>query len=272
MPGARAQALLVGAGLLCSAAQAVEVPADFDLQFGASLMRFDFREYADTGRQLVRELGTLPGFVAKAEQTIARWRWSVGFSYHAGTVGYDGQTQAGASFTTTSDATVARIHARALHSLDEDGRYAAGLGFGYGQWQRGIRGRGAVSGLDERFVAGDVSFDARVSVLRGPSATAEIDLQLAWPIRPQVKVDFAGLYDAQTLALGPRLATRVSVPVSWSAGPSSRIVAEPAFEAWGFGRSATQTLYRNGAPAGVVYQPQGKGYNVGLNLVWVQSF
>jgi len=39
----------------------------------------------------------------------------------------------------------------------------------------------------------------------------------------------------------------------------------------GYGRSATETLYRDGVPAGVVYQPQGKGYNFELRLVWVQS-
>ncbi len=272
MRASPALALLAWAGLLCPAAQATEAADGLELQFGASLLRFDFREVADNGRQLVRELGTLPGFVGRAGQTLGRWQWSAALSYYSGTVDYDGQTQAGAGFTTTSNADVARIQARALHLLDEEGRYAAGLGFGYRRWQRGIRGRGNVSGLDERFEAGDVSVDARVSVLRSPTARVDVDLQLAWPIRPQVKVDFGGLYDTQRLMLGPRLATRVSVPVSWTAGPRSRIVVEPAFEAWGFGRSATETLYRDGAPAGEVYQPQGKGYNVELNLVWAQAF
>ena len=93
-----------------------------------------------------------------------------------------------------------------------------------------------------------------------------------WPIRPQVKIDFGGLYDTQALMLGPRLATRVAVPASWAVGPRSRIVVEPGFEAWGFGRSSTEPLYRHGVPAGVVYQPQGKGYNLDVKVVWVQSF
>jgi hypothetical protein len=109
-------------------------------------------------------------------------------------------------------------------------------------------------------------------VLRGEGANVDIDLQLAWPIRPQVKVDFGGLYDTRTLMLGPRLATRVAVPVSWTTGPQSRLVVEPGFEAWSFGRSATETLYRAGVPAGVVYQPQAKGYDLDLKVVWVQSF
>jgi hypothetical protein len=64
----------------------------------------------------------------------------------------------------------------------------------------------------------------------------------------------------------------VSVPASWTVGPRSRIVVEPGFEAWGFGRSSTETLYRDGVAAGVVYQPQGKGYNFDLCVTWVQSF
>ena len=271
MPGSCGLSLLIVASLLCSTAQAAEAPGGLDLYLGASLMRFDFREYADTGEQLVRELGVLPGVIGGVGQAIGRWRWSAELSYYSGAVDYDGQTQSGATFTSTSDAVVAGIRARALHLLDAEGRFAAGLGLGYGQWQRQIRGRANVSGLDERFVAGDVSFDARLSVLRSEAATVDVDLRFAWPIRPQVKIDFSGLYDTRTLMLGPRLATRVSAPVSWAAGPLSRFVVEPSFEAWGFGRSATETLYRDGVPAGVVYQPQGKGYNLELRLVWVQS-
>ena len=271
MPGCRGLVALIGASLLCSTAQAAEASGGFDLYVGASLLRFDFREVADTGEQLVRELGVLPGVIGGFGQAIGRWRWSAELSYHSGAVDYDGQTQAGAMFATTTDAVVSMIRARALHQLDQDGRFAAGLGLGYRQWQRHIGGRANVSGLDERFEAGDVSFDARLSVLRSDAATVDVDLRFAWPIRPQVKIGFSGLYDTRTLMLGPRLATRVSVPVSWTAGPHSRIVVEPSFEAWGFGRSATETLYRDGVPAGVVYQPQGKGYNLELRLVWVQS-
>ena len=264
--------MLVCASLLAWAAQAADAPGGLDLHIGPSLLRFDFREYADTGEQLVRELGVLPGIVGGAGQTIGRWRWSAELSYYAGAVDYDGQTQSGATFTTTTHATVAKMRARALHLLDHDGRFAAGAGLGYRQWQRRIRGRGNVSGLDERYTVGDVSVDARLSVLRSDAATVDVDLQLAWPIRPQVKVDFGGIYDTQTLLLGPRLAARVSAPASWAAGPRSRVVVEPGFEAWGFGRSGTKTLYRGGVPVGAVHQPQGKGYNLDLKLIWVLSF
>ena len=271
MPGSCGLSLVIVASLLCSPARAAEAPGGLELYGGASVLRFDFREYADTGEQLVRELGVLPGVVGGVGQAIGRWRWSAELSYHSGTVDYDGQTQAGAAFNTTTDAVVSMIRARALHQLDQDGRFAAGLGLGYRQWQRHIGGRASVSGLDERFTAGDVSFNARLSVLRSEAATVDVDLQFAWPIRPQVKIDFSGKYDSRTLLPGPRLATRVSAPVSWAAGPLSRFVVEPGFEAWGYGRSATETLYRDGVPAGVVYQPQGKGYNLELRLVWVQS-
>jgi Outer membrane protein beta-barrel domain len=272
MHGSTALALLVGAGMLCAAAQAAQEPAGLDLHLGASLLRFDFREYADTGRQLVRELGVLPGLAGRIGQTIGRWQWSAEIDYFSGGVDYHGQTQSGANFDTTTDTVVVKTRARALWLLDPQGRFAAGLGFGYRQWQRHIRGRGNVSGLDERFSAGDLSVDTRLSLLRSEAAVVDADLRLAWPIRPQVRIDFGGLYDSQTLVLGPRLSTRVSVPASWTVGPRTRIVVEPGFEAWGFGRSGTETLYRDGVPAGVVYQPQGKGYNFELNFIWVQSF
>lgn len=251
---------------------AVEAEASLDLYLGASLMRFEFREYAGSGERLVRELGVLPGVVGGVGHTTGRWRWSAEVAYYTGAVDYDGQTQSGATFTTATDASVARVRARALRWFDPEGRFAIGFGAGYRQWQRHIRGLGNVRGLDERFAAGDVSVDGRLSLLRSEGVTVDVDLQFAWPIRPQVKIGFGGLYDTRTLMLGPRLATRVSVPVSWAVAPGARVVVEPGFEAWGFGRSATEMLYRDGVPAGVVYQPQGQGYGLDLKVVWVQSF
>jgi hypothetical protein len=258
---------LAGTGALDVAAQ-----DRMDLYLGGSLLHLDFREYADTGQQLVRELGFVPGVVAGAARNSGRWEWSAELSHHSGAVDYDGQTQAGASFATTTDITMGRMRARALYRLDEQGRFAVGLGAGYRQWLRQIRGRGNVAGLDERFTSGDVSVDARLSALRSAASTVDVDVQLAWPIRPQVKVDSGRLYGTQTLMLGPRLATRVSLPAALTIGPRSRLVVEPGFTAWSFGRSDSETLHRDGVPAGVVYQPQGKGYDFDLKLLWVQSF
>jgi hypothetical protein len=275
MLGRRALALLLGASLLgplAHAADTVDTQAALDLHLGASVLRFDFRELADSGEPLVRELGVLPGVIGGVGQTLGRWRWSAELSHYAGSVQYDGQTQSGATFDTKTDTTLTKIRVRALRLLDPEGRLAVGLGAGYRQWQRQIRGRGRVGGLDERFAAGDISAEARWSLLRSEAATVDIDLQTAWPLQPQVKIDFGGLFDTKTLLLGPRLAGRVSVPVSWVTGAGSRLIVEPGFEAWGFGRSSSETLYRHGVPAGVVYQPQGKGYNLDLKVVWVQSF
>lgn len=259
-------------GPLAQAADSADAPGALDLHLGASVLRFDFRELADSGEQLVREQGVLPGVVGGVGQTIGRWRWSAELSHYAGSVQYDGQTQSGATFETKTDTTLTKLRARILRLVDPEGRFAVGLGAGYRQWQRQIRGRGRVSGLDERFVAGDVSAEARLSVHRSAATTVDVDLQAAWPLQPQVKIDFGGIFDTRTLRLGPRLAGRVSVPASWATGPGSRLMVEPGFEAWGFGRSSTELLYRHGVPAGVVYQPQGKGYNLDVKVVWVQSF
>ena len=266
-----ALALLVGAAA-CPVTRAADSLDSIDLYIGGSALRFDFRELAASGAPLVRELGVLPGLVGGVGQSLGRWRWSAGLSYYSGAVAYDGQTQAGVPFDTTSDAALSKVRIRALRLLDAEGHFAAGFGLGYRRWQRHIRGRGAVGGLNERFVAGDVSAQGRVSLLRGDAATVDVDVQVAWPLRPQVRIDFGGLYDTQTLALGPRLAWRVAVPASWAMGPRSRIGVEPGLDVWGFGRSNTEVLYRNGAPVGVVYQPQGRGYDLDLKVVWVQSF
>ena len=223
MPERRVLGVIVCAGLLGPLAQASDTPGALELHAGASVMRVDFREVADSGQRLVREQGVLPGVVGGVGQSRGRWQWSAEVSYYSGVVDYDGQTQSGASFETKSDASVAKIRARALHMLDPEGRFWVGLGLGYRQWQRHIRGRGQVSGLDERFTAADVSAEARLSLLRSQEVRADVDLRLAWPLRPQVRIDFGGLYDTQTLQLGERLSARVAMPVSFAAGPRSRI-------------------------------------------------
>ena len=243
-----------------------------DVQIGPALQRFDMRESADTGERLVGERGRLPGLVGGVEQAIGRWRWSAQVSYFDGALDYDGQTQSGATFTSQTDTTLSKILARVLHQLDDAGRLSAGFGIGYGQWQRHIRGRGSVKGLRERYTAAGLSAQARVSLTRSEAAIVDLDLQLVWPLRTQVEIDFSDRYDTRTLRLGQRMAARISLPASWAVGPRSRFVVEPGFEAWGFGRSNTETLYRNSVPVGVVHQPRLDGYGVDLRLTWVQSF
>lgn len=265
-------ALLLSVSVAWSVAHAGPAHDDVWLRLGAFAQHADIREYADTGTRLVRERHVLPGWAVAADQMIGPWRWSAELSYANGALRYDGQTQAGSAFTSKTDTTLLKARARLLHQLDEDGRLAAGLGIGYRHWKRLIRGHGNVRGLNERFTTWELSAQAQASVVRGNTAAVDINLQLAWPIAPHVKTDFGGLYDTQTMLLGQRLATRLSIPVSWTVGPRSRMVVEPSVEAWGLGRSRTDSLMRHGEPVGVAHQPRVRGHDIELSVSWMQSF
>ena len=264
---------IAAAWLLCGVwAHAAAEDGRLELSLGVAAVRMDMREFADSGDTLVRELGTLPGLTLGLSYGAGPWQLLAEWTGYDGTLDYDGQTQSGTTFATRTDTRRWSARLRALRTVDDAARVALGFGLGYGQWQRHIRGHSGVSGLDERYTSGFLSVDARLSLLRAEANSVDLDLRLAQPLRPEVRVDFGGRYDTQALGLGSRLAARVSLPASWTTGPRSRVVVEPGFEAWGFGRSDTETLYRAGVPVGVVYQPQIRGYDLDLKLTWVRSF
>lgn len=239
---------------------------------GPSILHFDHREYADGGARLVRESGALPGLAAGIVATSGPWRLALDAAWHAGAVDYRGQTQAGAPLATVTDTRIAETGLRAMRFVDDDRRYGLGLGIGYRRWYRDIRGVGSVAGLDERYSNWLASLDATAVLARSPQWSVGVDLRLTRTLGSEVAVSFGGRFDDQRLGLGEQWGWRLAVPALLRTGRSSGIRIEPWYEYWGFDRSDTEPLLRDGRPVGTVYQPDGKGRNYGLRVLWAQGF
>lgn len=230
---------------------AASAPLQWDIAAGASQRRL-FEQMPDGGR-LLTERGTM----ARLELG-ARWAPVDGPAVAAeaggaaGSLDYDGQTQAGAPLATTS-----RQHDADLALLWRP-QPAAAWGEGWlllhgVRQHRDIRSTGRVNGLVE------------TSVLlmpglrwRGPATAAA-----GWQLRPQVEarvstyhrldVDYHGLFDGSRLEGGRRWALVLGLEAQ-APDPAWRIGLR-----WTRARQAasqSQALYRDGVRVGSVRQPR----------------
>ncbi|PKM22847.1 MAG: hypothetical protein CVV10_02260 [Gammaproteobacteria bacterium HGW-Gammaproteobacteria-14] len=122
----------------------------FQVQLGVAAQWYDYQEI-EAGRELNRETGVLPTVSVLTEgPLVGGWQWSADIAYGYGSVKYDGETQTGEPFLSTTDIVHIRWHTGVDYCFNA---CVTQVGAGLGQYQldRGIRGKGDVMGLDEQF-------------------------------------------------------------------------------------------------------------------------
>lgn len=116
-----------------------------------SLQYYDSREYADSGDRLNREAGWLGGLGARWQKALSpRLTVALGGEYAPGHVDYDGQTQSGTPFDSTTDIRVFRLGGDASVCLLACRALFRG-GLTWYARDRNIQGHGGVSGLYEEY-------------------------------------------------------------------------------------------------------------------------
>lgn len=263
---------VLAAAQAVAAAAAEETPARWTLSLGGSSLRVEHRELDDDGARLLVESGTLPGVLATLRRDAGRWQGTVELGLHRGAIDYDGRTQSGAPFATRTDREAWAVRVGVMRQLDAAGRHALGIGLSQHRWQRRIRGRASVGGLDERTTFWTASVDARFGLVRAAAAAVDLELRVGRSFDAEVAVDAGGRFDRATLAPGDRWHARLSLPVGIPIGARSSLVVEPGLERWRFGRSGTEPLRSDGQTIGVVYLPRSEGTNVDLRLRWQRAF
>ncbi len=261
---------LIGCNASIAVAQADPGAASryLSVGFGPTVTNLTHREVDGTGRSLLREAGTLPGWRIDASLAGDRWELSLRADHADGTIDYNGRTQSGAPLSTTTDTRISEAGLRLLRSLDANRRIALGAGIAYRRWDRRIQPLGSVAGLDERYTSWLLSLESRFSILRAPAAALDLEFSLRRTQRPEVSVDFGGLYDNQSIALGRQTGMRLAAPARLALGKGSTLKLEGWIEYWGFDRSASQPLLRDGRPVGTVFQPESDGRSLGAALMW----
>ena len=265
-------------GIGVAAAEEGEAAIRWSGQVDLSLMNFNYKEYDDSDRLLDHESGTVPGLVFDLAGEIGRWAFGGRFSWSAGDVSYDGQTNTGIPIRTRTDENILDTSVRIERRLDIDASSGPTLygGIGYRYWGRDIQSTHtssgqAVDGLFEMYRWKYLFFGGKTAVYRSGRSQWSLDVQAIRPYRPTVEVDFHGRNDTVILDLGERTGWRLGFPWEYRIDARTRMVVEPYAEAWDLGRSQTETLTQQGVPVGMVYEPRSTTRNTGL-AVGVRRF
>lgn len=249
-----------------------------ELTIAGSVLNFGYQEFSDTGKVLDREDGYIPGLVLGVSHTINRWLFAGDFSYHGGEVVYTGQTNTGIPISTVTRQNIVDLALRSEYWLQNSKgvEYALYLGAGYHQWNRDIRpttANGApVGGLFETYTWWSGFLGGKTAVYKSEHAQCLFDMRLLQIINPSIYVNFNGLYDNSRLALGERLAIKLSLPWRYAMNHSSSLLVEPFAESYELGRSATAPLTSNGTTVGSVFEPRSQTINYGLVVGLSQHF
>ncbi len=253
--------------------------ADWRGQIGLGQLRFGYKEFADDGDLLDREDGLISGVAAGVSRRHGDWTFAVEGAYHAGDVTYDGQTNTGIPVRSRTDEDIVDLALRA----DRPGRTSGGRGYafyggiGYHFWGRDIRPTRTpagqpVGGLFEAYTWWLGFVGGRIALIESSRSLWQVDLRLLRMVSAKIDVDFNGVYDDATLDLGERFGVRITFPWRYALDGRTDLVVEPYAEGWDIGRSATESLMRNGGVVGAVYEPRSETRNHGLTVAISQAF
>lgn len=230
---------------------------------GATATAFDYEEFDDQGDSLDHEEGLLPGLNAGVSVENERWFVESGLLWSSGRVDYHSP-----EVNSDTDEQILNLEIIAgtpLFVSDGD-RVSVVVGAGYRDWQRDIRSTPTLSGLDETYqwyygllgLRGEHEVNERTRIVA--------NMQLTRTVNPELDVQFKANYDDVSLDLGEETAFKASLMLLRRMGRGASLWLMPWYERWDLGRSRVENLYRDGVPAGTVWEPRSKTRNYGVSL------
>ena len=254
----------IGLALVLSTPAAAET----ELAVGLDTTDFTYREFADSGRELNREDGILPGvrLTAHASRDLVFLRLDA--SLHGGTVDYDGETQTGRPLSSETDTRLITIAAEVGRWADASRRWAAFARLANRTWDREIQATGNVQGLNEEYRWIEAGVGLRRAWPREDAGAWQHELagMLVLTLDGSVFVELSALegrdWEDERLDLGDEAGLRLRYTATRDLGARTLRV-EPYLEYWEFGRSDTEPI--GGSPGGfTVYEPRSESYRLGL--------
>lgn len=247
--------------MLLGASFSVATEITLTPEVGLSTLRFNYVEYADTGRVLDTEQGGMPGLTLKLEVKQLGWVLEGVGSYHQAQVSYTGETNFGVPYNTHTDEKIGDVAVRVGRWFDTQYPVMPFAGIGYRRWDRDIL-PATLGGLFESYHWKYAWIGAKVLLSKEATAMHVLDIGLLKPIHPKMAIDFKGAFNASPQVfpearLGLRLLLSSKIPIT----QEINLVIEPYGEYWELGRSPLVTQN-----AVSVYEPQSKTRNIGLNV------
>lgn len=239
-----------------------------NLQTGIALQDFGYKEFDDQNTLLDREDGWIPGISGAFSRQTDKYSLDISFTYLQGNVAYDGQTQSGAPHKTNTNEQIidTSISLGFFDAIKLPKPSVLYFGLGFHEWQRDILPTSTVLGLFETYHWYYGFIGGRIKLLSNEKLSLWLDGRLTRPINPTMTVCLSG-FDCADLSLGIKTNGRVSLPVHYQLHTNNKLIIEPYFESWDFGRSPDETLTINGMPTGsVIHEPRSETRNIGITI------
>lgn len=241
------------------------------LQAGTSPARFELILLAEhqtlsessRGRTLVEERGNIPSLAGHVRVPLPYGTLNLALSGSSGELDYDGQTQRGLPFASTTRQRILR------HSVSYAYPWNAHLtvlaGWHEEKRERRISGRGAVLGLDE-----DYRHDYGTFGIRHDATWGAIQAEVLLGLDGSQSVSSRGAIDTVTFPSGGGrgLHLQGQFPLSGST-QAVHLAWRPVLEYLHTPRSASRPYSNGGLPAGTINQPETRRWSAGLGLVLI---
>ena len=211
------------------------------------------QEVAGSGKRLVQERGWLPGLELGASYTSQSWRFKIKGETYRNDIGYEGQLQNGAAFSTSTGTVQNRLAFEIERQINESLILLAGIELD--RWQRRIQGSGSVLGLNENYRSTRLLLGAESAIVKTPyfDVSAKALLVIAQP--EQLHVSFGNrLFDDAELETRSATGLRLEADLIPAGAPD--ILLSVGFETLRVGRSNDAVLKKDGLAAGFVSQPE----------------
>jgi hypothetical protein len=254
---------------------------NWSITVGPSLLSFRYQEFNQDDRLINKETGILSGVTGGIGYTQSKWHALLAGSYNAGTVDYEGQSQAGTPLKSRSDAKILDGYAILRRQFKVKTRPLAPYGgVGYHYWRRNIHpttiGTGqTINGLLEYYDWIYWLLGINTQILQSEADELTVDLRFMRMQDSNLEVDFMGLndFDNARLNLGEAWGSRVSLSWQKCIGSGSLLIVEPYVEFVDINRSAPvrATINDNPTPS-TITEPRSETHNFGLNLQWSGRF
>lgn len=253
----RSSAVLLG---LFLTAQPFVSQAATNLKASLAMMSFNYTETSDANTELDNESGSLPG--VHLDLALNGLVSNVYAELYQGSISYNGHTQQGDTFNSTTQQLV--IRSGAILSLVN---FSDGLelinGYTVNLWDRQIQGKDDVGGLHELYHWGEVSLGLRSQLRFSNRLRLETSLCGLQTIAPSMDAFLSS--GVKTFDLGSQSGTRARAQVNYTLNTAVTIGASAFYENWGFGRSANQTL-SDPQLSGEFYEPNSNSTHYGMML------
>ncbi|RJG07672.1 hypothetical protein D3870_18220 [Noviherbaspirillum cavernae] len=235
----------------------------FSAEAGARYVRMT--ETGTDNRTMVQEYGWLPGIGGAARYATQGWQFGVSGDFYRNDITYDGRLQSGASFVSETGTTQARIRLEIGRQVSEAVQLIAALERDV--WQRDIRGRDGVAGLQERYTSWRLLTGATGRVAQWSAGSLDLTGLIVFARPEQMRVQFdRQLFDDASLSTKSAVGLRFGLGFQPAALPNLTLQAD--LDWIDIGRSDKAVLRRNGNAVGTITQPRHERAAFGLRAVY----